>query len=172
MATPSRKSRNLYAAIVVLVALLVIVSGVAGLYYYQYTQASAQNSTYVQQLKALNFDYKTDILIGFGNGSSKWYNDTLVPPGSNFYTATVLATNGNVNSTCCEYGSHLVTGIDGVQSNSTVYWWIWIYTTNTTSPWQIAPVGPDEMSITNDSSMIAWTFCGATAAGNPTCTPA
>jgi hypothetical protein len=158
--------------IVVLVALLVIVSGVAGLYYYQYTQASSLNSTYVQKLKSLNVEYTTDVLIGYGNGTWKWYNDTYVPPGSNFYAATVIATNGNVNSTCCEYGSHLVTGIGGVQSTSTTYWWIWIYTpTNTTSPWQTAPVGPDELAISNDSSIFAWTFCGSTAAGNPTCTP-
>ncbi len=157
--------------IVVLVALLVIVSGVAVLYYYQYSQASSLNSTYVQQLKALKVDYTTDLVIGFGNNTWKWYNDTLVPPGSNLYTATIIATNGNVNSTCCEFGSHFVTGIEGVQMTSTIYWWIWIYTKNTTSPWQTAPVGPDEMAITNDSTVFAWTLCGSTPAGLPTCTP-
>lgn len=159
-------------ALVVLVALLVIVSGIAGLYYYEYSQASYQNSTYVRQLKVLNVDYTTDVVIGYGNGTWTWYNDTRVPPGSNFYTATVLATNGNVNSTCCEYGSHFVTGIGGVEMTSTVYWWLWIFTpSNTTAPWQEAPVGPDELSILNDSTIFAWGLCGSTAAGNPTCTP-
>jgi len=159
-------------AVVVLVALLVIVSGIAGLYYYEYSKASSQNSTYVQQLKALNVDYTTDVEIGYGNGTWRWYNDTRVPPGSNFYTATVLATNGNVNSTCCEYGSHFVTGIGGIQMTNSSYWWLWNYTpSNTTAPWQVAPVGPDELSIMNDSSIFAWGFCGSTAAGNPTCTP-
>jgi heme/copper-type cytochrome/quinol oxidase subunit 2 len=172
MASATKQNRGLYMAIVVLIALVIIVSGVAGLFYYEYSQASSQNSAYVQQLKALKVDYTTNIVIGYGNGTWKWYNDTQVPPGSNLYSATVLATNGNVNSTCCEYGSHLVTGIGGDQMTSSTYWWLWTYAPkNTTSPWQEAPVGPDELTITNNSVVFAWGYCGSSAAGNPTCNP-
>ena len=166
------KTRTLYGVIILLVALVIIASSVAGLYYYQYTMTASENSTYASQLKALGIEYSTDILVGYGNGTWHWYNNTKVAPGSNLYGATFVATGGNLNSTCCEYGSHFVTGINGIRNNSTVYWWVWTYFAgNSTAPWQTAPVGPDQLPILNDTEVFAWTYCGSTAAGNPACTP-
>ena len=166
------QAKTSYGIIAVLVALLVIVSGVASLYYYQYSRAESENLTYVEQLKAQGVTYTTDVLIGYGNSTWKWYNDTQIPVGSNLYAATLSALKGNVNSTCCEYNSHFITGIGGVQSTSTEYWWLWLYTpTNSSAPWQVAPLGPDELPILNDSVVFSWTLCGSTAAGNLTCTP-
>jgi len=165
------QSKTLYGAIAVLIAIVLIVSSVGGLYYVKYEQVSSDNSIYLKQLDQLNAKYDTNILIYYGNGTNTWYNDTLVQPGSNLYAATVSVTDGNVNATCCEFGSHFVSGIGGVQNTNSVYWWVWTYdASNSTSPWQIAQVGPDEITILN-GSVFAWTFCGLTSSGNPTCSP-
>jgi hypothetical protein len=157
--------------IAVLVALVLIVSSVAGLYYLKYSQVQEDNSIYLKQLDQLNAKYDANILIDFGNGTNQWYNDTSLQPGANLYTATVTVTNGNVNATCCEFGSHFVNGIGGVQDTSSKYWWLWTYDqSNSTSPWQVALVGVDEIVISN-GAIYAWTFCGSTPEGNPTCSP-
>jgi hypothetical protein len=117
------QARTLYGIIVVLVAVVLIVSTLTAYYYLQYSQASSENQTYVLQLKSLNVKYVSALDINYENGTHAWVNTTnLVRPGWNLYTATLAVTNGNVNATCCAYGSHFVTGIGGMQNNSTTYW--------------------------------------------------
>ena len=134
------QTKTLYGVIAVLIAMLIIVSSVGGLYYVKYSQVSSDNSIYLRQLNQLNVKYDADILIDYGNGTYTWYNDTSVQPGSNLYTTTVLVTNGYVNATCCEFGSHFVTGIDGVQNSNSESWWLWTY--NETASWQVARSRP------------------------------
>ncbi|MDG6906438.1 MAG: hypothetical protein JRN20_11700 [Nitrososphaerota archaeon] len=164
-------TKTLYGVIAVLIAIVIIVSSVGVVYYVKYDSESSNNSVYLSQLDQLGVKYTPSILINYGNGTATWYNDTALAPGSNLYTATVLATDGSVNATCCEFGSHFVTGIGGVQNTATQYWWVWTYDpANITSPWQTAQTGPDEIAIQN-SAAYAWTFCGSTSSGNPMCTP-
>lgn len=160
--------KSMYGIIAVLVATIVIISSAASFYYVEYNQVNAANSTYLRQLERLNARYSSDILIDYGNGSYTWYNDTLMQPGANLYTAIVLVTDGNVNASCCEFGSHLVTGINNVQSTQAKFWWIWTY--NSTASWQTAQVGVDELTIYNNS-IYGWTLCGSNPQGNPTCSP-
>jgi hypothetical protein len=161
--------RTLYGVIAVLVAIVIIVSSVGGLYYVKYASVSSNNSIYLKQLDQLGVKYTPNILIDYGNGTSTWYNDTALAPGSNLYTATVLVTNGNVNASFSEqYQEHFVTGIGGVGNTNTEFWWLWTY--NSTASWQTAMVGPDDLPITN-GVVYAWAFCGMTSSGNPTCTP-
>ena len=162
------QSKTLYGIIVVLIAIVLIVSSVGGLYYLKYSQVSSDNSIYLKQLDQLSVKYTSNILIDYGNGTHTWYNDTSLEPGSNVYAATVLVTDGNVNATCCEFGSHFVTGIGGVQSTGSESWWLWTY--NETASWQTAQLGPDEITVL-DGSVFAWTFCGMTSTYAPTCTP-
>ena len=148
--------------------MLIIVSSVGGLYYVKYSQVSSDNSIYLRQLDQLNVKYDADILIDYGNGTYTWHNDTSVQPGSNLYAATVLVADGYVNATCCEFGSHFVTGIGGIQNSNSESWWLWTY--NGTASWQVAQVGPDEITILN-GSVFAWTFCGMTSTYAPACIP-
>lgn len=164
------QTKTLYGIITVLIAVVIIVSGLASLYYYEYSQAQSANQIYVSQLKQLNVKYVSNIVIDYGNGTKNWYNNTKIEPGWNLYTVTLLVTNGNVNATCCAYGSHFVEGIGGVQNNNAnnEYWFLWTY--NSTALWQVAQVGPDEITVQNNT-IFAWTFCVANAQFNPTCTP-
>jgi hypothetical protein len=150
-----------YVVITVLVALLIIVASIAGLYYYQYSQAEAQNSTYVSQLNRLNVRYHSNIFIDYGNGTSHWYNVTNVPPGTNLYGETENITGGQVSATYYpEFQSHLVTGINDVNNNDTksLYWLLWTY--NGTALWQMAATGPDVIPV-NNGSIFAWSYCEA-----------
>jgi hypothetical protein len=164
----SVQTKTLYGVIAVLVAVIVIVSGLAVVYYSQYKQMAMQNSTYVSELNRSNVKYLTSMYIDYGNGTHSWYNNTSISPGWNLYTVTLLVTNGNVNATCCEFGSHFVQGIGGIQDTSTKSWFLWTY--NSTALWQTASVGPDEIIVANNT-VFAWTFCGFDSNYNPTCTP-
>jgi hypothetical protein len=113
----------------------------------------------------------SNILLDFGNGTNDWFNGTAVEPQWNFYVATIVITRGNVNASYYpSYSEHLVTGIDGVLNNNALnmYWFLWTY--NSTSSWQVAPVGPDLLPMYN-GSIYAWTYCKADVNFNPTCTP-
>jgi hypothetical protein len=155
----TRTSRNLYVAVAVLVALLVIVSTIAGLYYYQYSQAQAQNSTYVSELNRLNVKYLSDVLIDYGNGTRHWFNVTNVQPGTNFYVETQVITGGQINATYYpQYQSHFVTALNNVGNTNSLYWLLWTY--NKTALWQQASAGPDLLPVFN-GSIFAWSYCGA-----------
>lgn len=166
------QNRTFYGVIAVLVAIVIIVSSVGGLYYVKYTSESSDNSVYIHQLDQLGVKYTPNILIDFGNGTSAWYNDTSMAPGSNLYTATVLIMNGNVNASFDkEYQEHFIDGIGGIQNTNSEFWFLWTYNqSNATAPWQEAQVGADDLPITN-GVVYAWTFCGVDANYNPTCTP-
>jgi hypothetical protein len=152
------QTKTLYGIISLLVAALVILSGLFALYYYQFNQAESQNSTYAGELNKY-LSYHADALIDYENGTMTWYNSTNIGVDWNLYNVTVVVLNGRINATCCEYGSHFVTGINGVKGTNNQYWLLWTY--NSTASWQEAPVGPDEITVHNNT-IFAWTFCGAT----------
>ncbi len=140
-------------------ALLVIVSAIAGFYYVQYTQELAANSTYVQQLKAANASYNANMLLDYGNGTKTWYNNTKVLPGTNVYIETQIVTGGRLNATWDpQYSEHLVTAIFNLGDTSSLYWLLYGY--NITASWQQTSVGADDLQATNNS-IYAWIYCGA-----------
>jgi len=103
--------------------------------------------------------FHSSILLDFGNGTNRWYNDTQVEPGWNLYIATLLITNGNLDATWYpQYGEHYVTGVDGVQNSATKYWFLWVYNESSLS-WQNPQVGADQLPTFN-GSIFAWTYCG------------
>jgi hypothetical protein len=148
--------------VAVLVALLVISSVVAVAYYNEYQQELTVNSHQSAELQHLISKYGTalesNVLIALGNGTRQWHNDTQVQPGWNLYTLTLAVTNGNVNSTCCAYGSHFIEGIDGIQNQpgENTAWLSWTY--NSTTKWAPAQLGADQVEVYNDS-VFAWTYC-------------
>jgi hypothetical protein len=151
-----------YGLVALLTALLVISTTFALTYYAQYQQEVAVNNHQTLELQHFISKYgavlESNLLIDFGNGTHHWYNGTQVQPGWNLYTLTLAVTNGMVNATCCAFGSHFVTGIDGVQDapSKDKAWFNWTY--NKTSLWQTASVGADQIGVYNDS-VFAWTYC-------------
>ncbi len=138
-----------------------------------YQEASKQLSAFWQEyltLKPASTSlYKNDVLFDFGNGTRVWYNGTAVQPGWNFYVESVILTKGGLAAQWYpQYGEHLVTGIQGVMNTRTNSWFLWTH--SGTTSWQLAQVGADQLTAFN-GSVYAWTFCGTTAAYEPTCKP-
>jgi hypothetical protein len=155
--------------IALLVAALVISISYTGYYFLQYQQTNQSFENVLRTVKGIT--YSTSVLFDFGNGSKVWFNNTRVPIGWNLYNATIYLTHGRLNATYySQYGEHFVTGIEGIQNNQAKSWLIWTY--NSTSSWQQAQVGADQLGIYN-SSVYAWTFCGTGPAPSytPLCTP-
>jgi hypothetical protein len=110
--------------------------------------------------------YSVRMLLDFGNGTRKWYNDTSIQPGWNGYVATLVLLKGNVQAEWYpQYGEHLVTGIDGVPQTSSSAWFFWTFSGGN---WTIAQTGADGLRV-NNGTTIAWALCGYDINFNPTC---
>jgi hypothetical protein len=112
--------------------------------------------------------YGVHILVNFGNGTQRWYNDTRIQPGWNGYVATLVVLGGEVQAVWYpQYGEHLVTGLGGASQSSSTSWFFWEFGG---SGWSLAPTGADGLQMDNGTT-VAWTLCGYDSNFNPTCTP-
>jgi type II secretory pathway pseudopilin PulG len=220
-----------YGVVAVMVALLIVVSSVAAVYYGKYQQQASQDQQYVSELNAALASYRTlagsfnaslsdynttlyllsdavanlntstpaytsgsvalaslwssyqrlasvnggrvltyevNLLVDYGNGTGRWYNDSAAEPGWNAYVLTLVLMDGEVQAAWYpQFGEHLVTGIERVSETATESWFVWDYGA---SGWALAPMGADAIIVQNGTS-VAWTFCGYDANFNPTCAP-
>ncbi len=149
---------TLYGVLVVLVAGLVASSSLTAYYFYEFNHEVAVNSQLQSLLSKYGATIASDVLIDYGNGTQTWFNYTQARPGWNLYTLTEAVTNGDVNATCCEFGSHFVVGIGGLQNvpSEDRAWFSWTY--NSSSSWRPAQVGVDQTDVVN-GSVFAWTYC-------------
>ena len=112
--------------------------------------------------------YRVHMLVDYGNGTSRWYNDSGAQPGWNGYVATLVLVDGDLQATWYpQYGEHFVTGINGVNGTSAESWFLWEFASGRWAPSQ---TGPDQIQIVNGTVM-AWTLCGYDASYNPACAP-
>jgi len=111
--------------------------------------------------------YSVHLLLDFGNGTRRWYNDTSIQPGWNGYVATLILLRGNVQAVWYpQYGEHYVTGVDGAPQAPSTSWFFWSFEGN----WTLASTGADGLRVNNGTS-IAWTLCGYDVNYDPTCSP-
>lgn len=104
--------------------------------------------------------YAVNVLIGYGNGTRRWYNNTAIQPSWNAYVVTVVVLRGDIQATWYpQYGEHFVTGLGGVVDNPSQNkgWFLWTW--NKTASWKMAEIGADEIMMHN-GSVVAWSFCG------------
>lgn len=127
------------------------------------------------KVKGGSEQYSVNMLLQYGNGTKRWFNETATQPGWNAYTVTLVALNGSVQAafypSIGPHGDYFVTGIVGVNNapSQNEAWLLWTW--NSTQAWQLANTGPAEIP-TYNGSVFAWTYC----AYNPTtyaplCTP-
>lgn len=97
-------------------------------------------------------------LINYGNGTSRWYNETKVPSGWDFYDLTVFLANCNVEARY--YGpplnEHYVTGINGVRNGAQFFWTLWVYCQKDRA-WAVSPVGADLIKLSS-GAVVAWYY--------------
>jgi hypothetical protein len=98
-------------------------------------------------------------IFNYGNGTFRWSNGTKVPKDWNLYNLTFYLTGGNVQSEIYNIGGiseHQVLGLNGVQQDSINYWSLWKFCPNY-SAWAWAPVGADEIALSNNG-IYGWYF--------------
>ncbi len=226
---PSSRTQN--GAIVLLVALLLVTSSLAALYYGRYQEQTSDTNTYVKELRGaltkydqlsssyrssledfnrtialltnalsnLNTStpaymegsralrtlwnqylalasengtgplrYSANMLLEFGNGTTRSFTGETIQPGWNAYTATLVILNGSVQATWYpEFQEHYVTAIEGVSGGKTTAWFVW--SLNGTH-WEVAPTGADAIQVHNGTTF-AWTLCSYGQSGEPECSP-
>ncbi len=112
--------------------------------------------------------YEVNLLMDFGNGTTRWYNDSAAQPGWNGYVTTLVLLKGNVQAEWYpQYGEHFVTSLEGVSQTPQKYWGVWQFGGG---QWSYLQTGADLMMIHNGTT-IAWALCGLDANYMPTCTP-
>jgi hypothetical protein len=95
------------------------------------------------------------VLIDYGNGTNRWYNETNVAAGSNLYNFTISVAKVDA-SYSPQFNEHYVTGIDGVRDADPYFWTLWIYNQNKTA-WTISFVGADLIKL-GEGYIIAWFY--------------
>ena len=118
-------------------------------------------------------------LLNFGNGTSKWFNDSRVPVGWNFYNLTMYIANGKVESAyyASPLNEHYINAIDGVRQDGSSFWHLWQFCSKDQA-WSYSNIGADGIILSNGRT-IAWYFDSNNDYGPPvsgsrtvvTCTP-
>ena len=124
--------RNVWFTVsLALISALVLTSGLTFYYYSRYVTAEKQ---YLDTLSSLNeVSYKVNILINYGNGTKRWYNQTTIPIGWSFLNATLKATEGKVEGTWYPFGV-FVTSINGVRGTGQQFW-LWFHWDKAKGKW-------------------------------------
>jgi len=126
-----------------------IVAFQAGAYYY-YQKSSAcpdpcQGSTIM-----------VETLINYGNGTRHWINKTDVPSDWNFYELTASISTVQATYYGPPTSEHLITGINGVQSNGQYFWSLWAVCQKSKA-WFATNVGADAIHFTTYHTL-AWYY--------------
>jgi hypothetical protein len=110
--------------------------------------------------------YRVSMLVDYGNGTARWYNDSATQPGWNAYVATLVLLDGNLQATWYpQFGEHFVTGVNGVNQTAAKSWFIWDFTGG---KWIPSSSGSDYLPVDNGTTF-AWKLCGYDANFSPTC---
>ncbi len=157
-------SHRVFYLILGLLAVAIVSVQVGAYYYFQrsYDGTSSKSSVLCSSLTTSNSP-GTDVvsvntLVNYGNGTTKWYNETNIPSGWNFYQLTLYLVGCNVQAQ--SYGpplnEHLVTGINGVIKQGTYSWTLWEFCQKH-SAWVFSPVGVDLIHVENGQTL-AWVY--------------
>lgn len=133
--------------------LLLVGAGIAafqaGAYYY-YQRSSACPSPCRGSMVSV------ETLINYGNTTIQWINKTDVPSDWNFYQLTNSITRLEATYYGPPTSEHLITGINGVQSNQYYFWSLW-GVCEKSKAWVATSVGADAIHFTRYHTL-AWYY--------------
>lgn len=95
-------------------------------------------------------------LINYGNGTSSWINKTDVPSSWNFYQLTSSIASIQARYYGPPTSEHLITGINGLQSDSQHFWSLWAVCQKFDA-WTATGVGADAIHVTT-YHVFAWYY--------------
>lgn len=148
-------SRGVSVLSATLLALLILVSGIAVYFYFDSVEAKRRYNTLLSELEGVALE--VNLLIDYGNGSMVWHNKTLLPIG-----ATLLNATSKVSSSVEYIGSDIgafVTGIDGVGTKIVKkgHYWLWWRFDKTQSEWVLGETAADRY-ILQRGDTLAWVY--------------
>ena len=138
---------------------------VAAYYFVQYNTYRSEYSDLISRLGTdvgdistmlEGISFRANILVGYGNGTENWHNNTVLPLGSTAFTA-IFSVVDSINYT--DYGGELgvlVTSINGVANNSTHGWFYWYWDLGNTE-W-VLPNYSSAKQILHRGDTIAFTY--------------
>ena len=127
-----------------------IVAFQAGAYYYYQRSSSTCPSPCRGSMVSV------ETLINYGNMTSQWINKTDVPSDWNFYQLTTSISSVQATYYGPPTSEHLITGINGVQSNSQHFWSLWAICQKSKA-WIATNVGADAIHFTTFHTF-AWYY--------------
>lgn len=138
-----------------LLALLILVSGIAVYFYFDSVEANRRYNTLLSELEGVAVE--VNLLIDYGNGSMVWHNKTLLPIG-----ATLLNVTLKVSRSVEYIGSDIgvfVTGIDGVGTKVVKrgYYWLWWRFDKAQVKWVLGETAADRYTLQR-GDILAWVY--------------
>jgi len=101
-----------------------------------------------------------DLLVKFGNGTKRWYNNTLLPIGFTLLNATCKMLQP-VKYTVYSFGV-FVDEILGIENKKPFYWLWWKYENG----WKMGETGADA-EILKDGGIYAWVYTDTSKPPSP-----
>ena len=139
-----------------------IVGFQAGAYYYYQKSSSCPDPCRVSTLMV-------ETLINYGNGTSQWINKTDVPSDWSFYQLTTSVAKVQATYYGPPTSEHLVTGINGVQTNGQYFWSLWAVCEKSKA-WFATNVGADAIHFTTYHTL-AWYYQATNSQDSSTWNP-
>lgn len=109
--------RTFFFVTLALLVWSVLASLIAGYYYYQY------NDLFSKTHKPI---IHVNLGINYGNGTTKWFNETKARAGDTFLDVTMLV--ATVNYTSTPGVGAWINSINNVANTLTKYWYWWLWT--------------------------------------------
>jgi hypothetical protein len=150
--------RAFFFILLLVAAVIIAVQGSAYYYYQQSLRAACSNSC-----------LSVETLINYGNGTSRWLNRTNIPSNWSFYDLTENITRVQATYYGPPTSEHLVTGINGVQSNGQYFWTLWALCRKSNA-WTATNVGADAVHFTTFHTL-AWYYQATNSQGSSTWDP-
>lgn len=146
-------NENTYKLISVVLLCTTIAAGALAFYNnYQLKELEKDYEIVLSELK--DFSAQVDIMVDYGNGTIRWYNDTRIQTGSSVLDATVIVCDAEYQTS--DFGS-FVTSVNGLVPDSE-HFWMW---STYGDGWEPGMVGADQFDV-HDGDMIRWTYTAIT----------
>jgi len=138
-----------------LICLLIVAAYLAIYYYNESTYYKSLYEKAAAELEELKIPISVNILIDYGNGTQKWYNNTLVPRGkASLLQATKVV--ASVESITYSGMGEFVTSINGVGGDPGRYW-IWYIWNKNEGKWDWGPVACDRY-VLQEGDTVMWRY--------------
>jgi hypothetical protein len=139
-------------AAIALIFLIWAVGATAGMVYYYQTSDNQQRT--INSLNSLisTTTYKCNLAINYGNGTTIWYNNTVIPIGFSLFNATLKVASVEYVTT----SDIFITAMNGV-SQDTRAGRYWVYDSFVNGTWEIIWLSVTQYQVQNNDT-IMWSL--------------